>query len=128
MGTSGPPRTAGERIECYQSLAARRRPVAQVLVRDLRADVVARAGTESGFRRGSMSRARRVAFVVGAVVAIAVTPHHVTSAATAKPPLHGRHWVAITGKPFGTTAGTLFFAQGGNAVQPATAMLAATTT
>jgi len=75
-----------------------------------------------------MSRAQRRAFVIGAAVALAVTPHHVTSAATAKPPLHGRHWVAITGKPLGATAGALIFAKGGNAVDAACAMLAATTT
>ena len=75
-----------------------------------------------------MSRAQRRAFVIGAVVALAVTPHHVTRAATAKPPLHGRHWVAITGKPLGATAGALIFAKGGNAVDAACAMLAATTT
>jgi len=75
-----------------------------------------------------MSTAQRRAFVVGAVVAIAATSHHVSRAATAKPPLHGRHWVAITGKPLGATAGALIFAKGGNAVDAACAMLAATTT
>jgi len=75
-----------------------------------------------------MSRAQQRAFVIGAVVALAMTPHHVTRAATAKPPLHGRHWVAITGKPLGATAGALIFAKGGNAVDAACAMLAATTT
>src|SRR6266545_3479134 len=79
-------------------------------------------------RRRSMSRAQQRAFVIGAVVALAMTPHHVTRAATAKPPLHGRHWVAITGKPLGATAGALIFAKGGNAVDAACAMLAATTT
>ncbi len=75
-----------------------------------------------------MSRAQQRAFVIGAVVALAMTPYHVTRAATAKPPLHGRHWVAITGKPLGATAGALIFAKGGNAVDAACAMLAATTT
>ena len=75
-----------------------------------------------------MSRAQQRAFVIGAVVALAMAPHHVTRAATAKPPLHGRHWVAITGKPLGATAGALIFAKGGNAVDAACAMLAATTT
>ena len=28
---------------------------------------------------------------------------------TSKPPLHGRHWVAITGKPLGATAGAMAF-------------------
>mgnify|MGYP002725501792 CR=1 FL=1 len=47
---------------------------------------------------------------------------------TAKPIIHGKHWVAITGKPLGATAGATIFAQGGNAVDAACAMLAATCT
>ncbi len=47
---------------------------------------------------------------------------------TAKPILHGTHWVAITGKPLGATAGARMFHQGGNAVDAAAAMLAATST
>jgi gamma-glutamyltranspeptidase/glutathione hydrolase len=47
---------------------------------------------------------------------------------TVKPVLHGRHWVAITGKPLGATAGALMFAKGGNAVDAACAMLGATAT
>ena len=47
---------------------------------------------------------------------------------TAKPPLHGAHWVAITGKPLGATAGAMIFQEGGNAVDAACAMLAATST
>jgi gamma-glutamyltranspeptidase/glutathione hydrolase len=46
-------------------------------------------------------------------------------APTAKPPLHARHWLAITGKPLSATAGSLIFAKGGNAVDAAAAMLAA---
>jgi gamma-glutamyltranspeptidase/glutathione hydrolase len=49
-------------------------------------------------------------------------------AATQKPPLHGRHWVAITGKPLAATAGAMIFQKGGNAVDAACAMLAATST
>ena len=49
-------------------------------------------------------------------------------AATVKPVLHGRHWVAITGKPLGATAGAMIFQQGGNAVDAACAMLGATST
>jgi len=45
-----------------------------------------------------------------------------------KPVLHGRHWVAITGKPLGAAAGARIFHQGGNAVDAACAMLAATAT
>src|SRR5918995_4818161 len=47
---------------------------------------------------------------------------------TQKPPLHARHWLAITGKPLGATAGALMFAKGGKAVDAAGAMLAATAT
>ena len=47
---------------------------------------------------------------------------------TQKPPLHGRHWMAITGKPLGATAGAMMFQRGGNAVDAAAAMLAATST
>ena len=42
---------------------------------------------------------------------------------TQKPPLHAKHWLAITGKPLGATAGALMFAKGGNAVDAACAML-----
>jgi gamma-glutamyltranspeptidase/glutathione hydrolase len=49
-------------------------------------------------------------------------------AQTQKPPLHGRHWMAITGKPLGATAGAMMFQKGGNAVDAAAAMLAATCT
>lgn len=44
---------------------------------------------------------------------------------TEKPPLHATHWLAITGKPLSATAGALVFAEGGNAVDAAAAMLAA---
>ncbi len=47
---------------------------------------------------------------------------------TQKPPLHGKHWMAITGKPLAATAGALIFAKGGNAVDASCAMLAATCT
>lgn len=47
---------------------------------------------------------------------------------TQKPPLHGKHWMAITGKPLAATAGAMIFQQGGNAVDAACAMLAATCT
>ncbi|MGB2908248.1 MAG: gamma-glutamyltransferase, partial [Candidatus Aminicenantaceae bacterium] len=45
-----------------------------------------------------------------------------------KPVLHGRHWVAITGKPIAATAGAMIFLKGGNAVDAACAMLGATCT
>ena len=47
---------------------------------------------------------------------------------TAKPVLHGSHWMAITGKPLGATAGGMIFNKGGNAVDAACAMIAVTST
>ena len=51
-----------------------------------------------------------------------------TSQQTQKPPLHGKNWMAVTGKPLAATAGSMIFQQGGNAVDAACAMLAATCT
>ena len=47
---------------------------------------------------------------------------------TQKPPLHGKSWMAITGKPLAAEAGAMTFQKGGNAVDAACAMLAATCT
>jgi gamma-glutamyltranspeptidase/glutathione hydrolase len=47
---------------------------------------------------------------------------------TQKPVLHGRHWMAITGKPLAATAGSMVFQKGGNAIDATCAMLAATCT
>jgi gamma-glutamyltranspeptidase/glutathione hydrolase len=47
---------------------------------------------------------------------------------TQKPPLHGKNWMAITGKPLAATAGAAIFQKGGNAVDAACAMIAATCT
>ena len=59
----------------------------------------------------------------------AVNPAIIRSIAkTQKPPLHGQHWMAITGKPLAATAGALMFQRGGNAVDAACAMIAATST
>ncbi len=49
-------------------------------------------------------------------------------AKTQKPPLYGSHWMAITGKPLAATAGAIVFQRGGNAVDAACAMIAATST
>jgi gamma-glutamyltranspeptidase / glutathione hydrolase len=67
-------------------------------------------------------------FSIGPVLLVcwSVTPLH--AQATEKPPLHARHWLAITGKPLAATAGALMFAKGGNAVDASCAMLAAVTT
>ena len=59
----------------------------------------------------------------------AVSPIATQSVAkTQKPPLYGSHWMAITGKPLAATAGAMVFQQGGNAVDAACAMIAATST
>ena len=47
---------------------------------------------------------------------------------TQRPPLHGKNWIAVTGKPLAATAGAMIFQQGGNAIDAACAMLAATAT
>jgi gamma-glutamyltranspeptidase/glutathione hydrolase len=51
-----------------------------------------------------------------------------TAQKTQKPVIHGRNWMAITGKPLAATAGASVFQQGGNAVDAACAMMAATCT
>lgn len=55
-------------------------------------------------------------------------PSALAAQRTEKPVLHGKHWVAVTGKPLAATAGAMIFQQGGNAVDAAVAMLAATCT
>jgi gamma-glutamyltranspeptidase/glutathione hydrolase len=90
----------------------------------------------------------RVAHIAAGLIAVSLAPLDVISAqaapppqrnqvvlaadprlsATQKPPLHGKQWMAITGKPLGATAGSMIFQKGGNAVDAAAAMLAATCT
>jgi gamma-glutamyltranspeptidase/glutathione hydrolase len=80
------------------------------------------------------------ALIAAAAILTAATPLHAQRPAragdarqyadprtgpTEKPPLHARHWLAITGKPLSATAGAQIFAKGGNAVDAAAAMLAA---
>jgi len=62
------------------------------------------------------------------LIALLVVPTTLSAQRTQKPVLHGRHWVAITGKPLGATAGAMMFQKGGNAVDAACAMLAAVST
>ena len=57
-----------------------------------------------------------------ALLALAAYPG---AARTNKPPLHGRHWMAVTGKPLSATAGAMMFQKGGNAIDATAAMLAA---
>ena len=65
---------------------------------------------------------------LGLLALALLTPLDAAAQRTMKPVLHGRHWVAITGKPLGATAGATIFQRGGNAVDAAAAMLAATAT
>ena len=67
----------------------------------------------------------RIALVLALLLG-AATP--LAAQSTQKPPLHARHWIAITGKPLAATAGAMMFTKGGNAVDAACAMLAATAT
>jgi gamma-glutamyltranspeptidase / glutathione hydrolase len=66
-----------------------------------------------------------LACLIGASVLSAGTQ---AVARTQKPALHGRHWMAVTGKPLAATAGAKIFERGGNAVDAACAMIAATST
>jgi gamma-glutamyltranspeptidase/glutathione hydrolase len=72
--------------------------------------------------------ARVVILSLAAGIWLASDVRTVLPQATAKPVLHGRHWMAITGKPLAATAGSMMFLKGGNAVDAACAMLAATST
>jgi gamma-glutamyltranspeptidase/glutathione hydrolase len=64
------------------------------------------------------------ALLVGSAAALLAAPFRPAAVETQKPVLHGRHWVAITGKPLGATAGARMFERGGNAIDAACAMLA----
>lgn len=65
------------------------------------------------------------AVMIGAALGLACGS---AAAKTIKPVLHGQHWVAVTGKPLAATAGAQIFIKGGNAVDAACAMIAATST
>ncbi|HEX7087944.1 MAG TPA: gamma-glutamyltransferase [Vicinamibacterales bacterium] len=73
-------------------------------------------------------RPRPLASLLLALAGIAMLTAPLPAQRTAKPPLHGQKWMAITGKPLAATAGAMIFQKGGNAVDAAAAMLAATST
>ncbi|KAB2969141.1 MAG: gamma-glutamyltransferase family protein [Thermoanaerobaculia bacterium] len=76
-----------------------------------------------------MRRAVLIAAFAAAVLAAAtLVPPGAGAARTQKPALHARKWLALTGKPLAATAGARVFERGGNAVDAACAMLAATCT
>ena len=62
-------------------------------------------------------------FVTLVVLIASATAPLTAQTRTERPQLHGKHWVAVTGKPLGATAGAMIFQQGGNAVDAAAAML-----
>jgi gamma-glutamyltranspeptidase / glutathione hydrolase len=71
----------------------------------------------------------RVCLALTVLVALlAIVPSSAFAQRTMKPVLHGQDWIAITGKPLAATAGAMIFQQGGNAVDAAAAMIAATAT
>ncbi len=70
-----------------------------------------------------MRTARLVVWVIATSIGVSAAAQR-----THKPPLHGKDWMAVTGKPLGAAAGARIFLQGGNAVDAACAMLAATAT
>ena len=63
-----------------------------------------------------------------AIFTLVFAPVGLEAQRSQKPVLHGKHWVAITGKPMAATAGSMMFVKGGNAIDAACAMLAATAT
>ena len=68
------------------------------------------------------------AAAVASLLALAAPASPAGAQRTQKPVLHGKDWIAITGKPLGATAGAMMFLKGGNAVDAAAAMLGATAT
>src|ERR1041385_5690856 len=88
--------------------------------------VCRRTSTSSRFGRAIQLRYR--AMKKTAIVVLLLIAPAAFAQRTEKPPLHGRHWMAVTGKPLAATAGAMIFERGGNAVDAAAAMIAATCT
>jgi gamma-glutamyltranspeptidase/glutathione hydrolase len=76
----------------------------------------------------SLNWSRLAALTSTVLLLLALPASPALAQKTAKPVLHGKHWVAVTGKPLAATAGAMTFTRGGNAVDAACAMLAATAT
>jgi gamma-glutamyltranspeptidase/glutathione hydrolase len=75
-----------------------------------------------------MKKTLSLAFLVGVTQLLFAQSFNNLPVTTQKPPLHGKHWMAVTGKPLAATAGAMIFTKGGNAVDASCAMLAATCT
>jgi gamma-glutamyltranspeptidase/glutathione hydrolase len=63
------------------------------------------------------------AFFFSSIFLLALSGQGLSADRTDKPVLHGKHWVAITGKPLGAAAGAMIFQKGGNAVDAACSKL-----
>jgi len=66
--------------------------------------------------------------LVAGLTALAALASVAVAVRTQKPPLHGRQWMVVTGKPLAAVAGARAFWRGGNAVDAACASLAAACT
>ena len=75
----------------------------------------------------SQTKSHLSVFLLATVLLLAA-PLQLQAQRTQKPVLHGKHWMAITGKPLAATAGAMIFQKGGNAVDAACAMIAAAST
>jgi gamma-glutamyltranspeptidase/glutathione hydrolase len=80
---------------------------------------------ETDSAKGGFMKKAAACFIMVFVVIPSVS---LSQGRTEKPVLHGRNWVAITGKPLAATAGAMIFMRGGNAVDAACAMLGAVCT
>ncbi|HKI85941.1 MAG TPA: gamma-glutamyltransferase, partial [Thermoanaerobaculia bacterium] len=76
----------------------------------------------------STHRSKTASVVLVVLLAALVCIAPARASRTEKPVIHAKHWLAITGKPLAASAGAQIFAQGGNAVDAACAMLAAACT
>ena len=52
-----------------------------------------------------------ISYRLALLLLLLVAPAPLAAQRTQKPPLHARHWIAITGKPLAATAGAMMFAR-----------------
>jgi gamma-glutamyltranspeptidase/glutathione hydrolase len=74
------------------------------------------------------NKTKRLLSLFLTAIVLLTLPIRLGAQRTQKPALHGRHWMAITGKPLAATVGAIVFQKGGNAVDAACAMIAAAST